>query len=97
MSNQYYILQMSGCANGRAATDPALRTALAQGEAPSPYRPAIGNLGPPLLSARSPVAHYTLAPVYSNPKRAHNMLRKEKMALPRTALSTAHNPHTSVM
>lgn len=36
MSNQYYILQMSHWANGRAAAALALQTALAEGKIPEP-------------------------------------------------------------
>lgn len=73
MSNQYYILQMSHWANGRAAAALALQTALAEGKIPEPpCRPSHRKPQPTSVFLLESLCLFNLSSLYNNPKGSYD-------------------------
>lgn len=99
MSNQYYILQMSHWANGRAAAALALQTALAEGKIPEPpRRPSHHKPQPTSVFLLQSLCHIQPHLLFTTIQKDHTIhKKKKKIVLIRTALPTPWDSHTSAM
>lgn len=98
MSNQYYILQMSHWANGRAAAALALQTALAEGKIPEPpCRPSHRKPRPTSVLLLESLCHIQPHLLFTTIKKDHMIHKKKETVLVRTALPTPWDSHTSAM
>lgn len=79
MSNQYYILQMSHWANGRAAAALALQTALAEGKIPEPpCRPPHRKPRPTSVFLLESLCHIQPHLLFTTIQKDHMIHKKKK-------------------